>query len=1004
MTHTEHAYGLPLHILSALCALEHQRSPERRLNEKLEAWEIALKASQTQWEAYSERQARRWNMLWRHWNEQAESSLERWESKGMINAEQAQRLLALQPLLKGCASGPARQPQALLSCLERPLNSLEHKIQVQAIQIESITYGVAASDFHFLNGAPSTAQKATAQLALQSLEAALQALMEDFEPQAFRVNARYDEHFPINDNSIRLALILAVLNRMSGLNRPGMAAFGAVQSESLSIKAVPAIESAYTRIDACFDAGVKHLLLPADQILRHHPGSGVELTAVTDFQFKYALQDDPQDLMHIYRVDTLQTACEVLFGAQRQEALAQLRRPQGESSDFAPVQISHDSRLKLVVLSQSQVQAPSSPPAEEQTQLWPQLYNALRPQCPDTLRLRLEPTGLLSWTWDDPGLSQKSLQLLHERAQKQFPEWALQSQLGVVMRSPAELANWKESAQQALAPELVEILQGLPTETANPDRPEHKASAPAPIVIEPALDRLLTRALHPTSDIGSELPNPTLAWHSMLYIEQSQIETQPPKVQSQWKKHLLQYLQELSDCAALVQQGLMLRLKRGYLLLIPHFDLRLLRLLGHLFEDLSALQAKSSQPEKWKLKAVLQLELLPLDTEQGQAQVTESCLDRVEGMAYLGADGHILLSQSSAEIWSTHPEFPRDALQPCGHYDLSANLSEEICLFVHGKLGNPEPPLRLPVALRPEPETSAAAVGPSDAELLGEAHFRKIAARHGPVADSEINIDTMSPQVRDLILRALEHPGQFFFTRPVRYVYNQLGMIFRLILPGHYLMGSAPQEPGRSEDETQHMVRLDEAFYVMTTPVTQFQWEQVMGENPAYFKEPEAPVENVSWKDVQDFIQALQGRSQGQYRLPTEAEWEYCCRAGSSGAHGLPEADDRLEDFAWFHDNSDRGYPLKRTHPVATRQPNAWGLYDFHGNVWEWVKDWYGPYPEHLLNNPQGPFHGEERVIRGGRWNSSASGCRCALRSALPPETREAGNLGFRLIYVPTRS
>jgi formylglycine-generating enzyme required for sulfatase activity len=210
---------------------------------------------------------------------------------------------------------------------------------------------------------------------------------------------------------------------------------------------------------------------------------------------------------------------------------------------------------------------------------------------------------------------------------------------------------------------------------------------------------------------------------------------------------------------------------------------------------------------------------------------------------------------------------------------------------------------------------------------------------------------------------------------------------FVLIPAGEFLMGS---ENGDSNERPIHRVWISRDFEMGKYPVTQAQWEAVMGSNPSHFNGADRPVEKVSWNDVQRFIDKLnQWDSKYQYRLPTEAEWEYACRAGSTGDY----AGD-LEAMAWYFDKSGDG-----THPVGQKQPNAWGLYDMHGNVWEWVQDWYdsGYYAQSPAADPQGPTSGSHQVLRGGGWDGYAQNCRSAARDSGSPADRY-GSLGLRLV------
>jgi formylglycine-generating enzyme required for sulfatase activity len=161
-----------------------------------------------------------------------------------------------------------------------------------------------------------------------------------------------------------------------------------------------------------------------------------------------------------------------------------------------------------------------------------------------------------------------------------------------------------------------------------------------------------------------------------------------------------------------------------------------------------------------------------------------------------------------------------------------------------------------------------------------------------------------------------------------------------------------------------------------------------MGWNRSEFKGPDHPVENVTWDDVQEFISKLNARKTGYtYRLPSEAEWEYACRAGSTGTNA-----EKLEDTAWYLKNSG-----KRTHPVAQKQPNAWGVYDMQGNVCEWVQDYFAPYSSGPAADPQGPPDGSGRVVRGCGWGGIDRICTPAFRDALSTVRRD-GALGFRLV------
>ena len=223
---------------------------------------------------------------------------------------------------------------------------------------------------------------------------------------------------------------------------------------------------------------------------------------------------------------------------------------------------------------------------------------------------------------------------------------------------------------------------------------------------------------------------------------------------------------------------------------------------------------------------------------------------------------------------------------------------------------------------------------------------------------------------------------------------NSIGMEFVLIPAGTFMMGLPDSDPDSARDEKPaHQVTLSQAFYLGKYPVTQAQWEAVMGTNPSRFKGAGRPVERVSWNDVQAFMQKLNEREGvDHYRLPTEAQWEYACRAGSSTRYHFGDDAARLGDYAWYDENSD-----DQTHPVGQKQPNAWGLYDMHGNVWEWVQDWYAGYTANPMTDPIGPTSGAVRVLRGGFWSDPARFMRAGGRYA-DDAVDCLGAMGFRCL------
>ena len=225
---------------------------------------------------------------------------------------------------------------------------------------------------------------------------------------------------------------------------------------------------------------------------------------------------------------------------------------------------------------------------------------------------------------------------------------------------------------------------------------------------------------------------------------------------------------------------------------------------------------------------------------------------------------------------------------------------------------------------------------------------------------------------------------------------------FVLIRGGECTMGSPTYEPERQSNETQHQVRVSD-FYIGKYAVTQAEWESVTGTNPSHFKGANLPVEQVSWDDCQAFIQALNRKTGQTYRLPTEAEWEYACRAGTTtpfNTGGNLTTEQANYDGNYPYNNNRKGQYRKQTVAVDSFEPNAWGLYNMHGNVWEWCSDWYGEYESGCVETPVGSKSGSPRVIRGGGWGGPAGSCRSAYRRGSPPGNRNDG-VGFRLVFVP---
>ncbi|MBO4715522.1 MAG: SUMF1/EgtB/PvdO family nonheme iron enzyme, partial [Verrucomicrobia bacterium] len=233
------------------------------------------------------------------------------------------------------------------------------------------------------------------------------------------------------------------------------------------------------------------------------------------------------------------------------------------------------------------------------------------------------------------------------------------------------------------------------------------------------------------------------------------------------------------------------------------------------------------------------------------------------------------------------------------------------------------------------------------------------------------------------------------------------------IEPGTFMMGSPEDELGAGGDETRHKVTLTQGYWLGKYEVTQEQYEAVMGENPSRFKGADLPVENVSWNDAMAFCAKLTeiekdaGRLPAgyEYTLPTEAQWEYACRAGTTTAFNngtnietieqINGECPNLDEIGWYWCNS-----ASKTHPAGQKLPNAWGLYDMHGNVFEWCLDWYEEnYPTSAVTDPTGPETGEYRVLRGGSYYDYANYCRSAYRYFYA----DAGwaHFGFRVALAP---
>ena len=239
------------------------------------------------------------------------------------------------------------------------------------------------------------------------------------------------------------------------------------------------------------------------------------------------------------------------------------------------------------------------------------------------------------------------------------------------------------------------------------------------------------------------------------------------------------------------------------------------------------------------------------------------------------------------------------------------------------------------------------------------------------------------------------------------WIIEDIGLEMVYCPAGSFMMGSPlteqdieEQYDDEQDDELQHLVIISKDFYIGKFPITQKQYKSLIGNNPSYFKGVNNPVECINWYEAKEFCQKLNSLYKDKlpigynFSLPTEAQWEYACRAGTTSFfnNGNNSSSDEL---AWYYDNSN-----KTTHPVGQKKPNAWGIYDMHGNVWEWCEDWYGDYPNYTITNPIGISNGTERVLRGGCW--LGSDCYSALRFNYYPDYKK-NIIGFRVALVPIK-
>jgi uncharacterized protein (TIGR02996 family) len=249
----------------------------------------------------------------------------------------------------------------------------------------------------------------------------------------------------------------------------------------------------------------------------------------------------------------------------------------------------------------------------------------------------------------------------------------------------------------------------------------------------------------------------------------------------------------------------------------------------------------------------------------------------------------------------------------------------------------------------------------------------------------------LEDRLRSLVAAGVKPVGPFWT--------NSIGMKLAWVPAGTFLMGSPTSEEGRGHDEGRHQVTLTEGLWVAVHPVTQACWRAVMGNKPSYHQGDDLPVDAVSWDDCQQFLGQLSEQDGNTYRLPTEAEWEFACRAGTTtpfyfGKTISTEEANYSGNFPYG--KAEKGLCRGKTTPVGTCPANAFGLHDMHGNVDEWCFDRHADYPQENANNPQGPQEGERRVVRGGSFNYRARHVRSATRNMYRPTSR-SHFVGFRV-------
>ncbi len=344
-----------------------------------------------------------------------------------------------------------------------------------------------------------------------------------------------------------------------------------------------------------------------------------------------------------------------------------------------------------------------------------------------------------------------------------------------------------------------------------------------------------------------------------------------------------------------------------------------------------------------------------------------------------------------------------------------ANFREGVSMLTRGRAG--EANSRLDKLARSRPTSAGAAVALAAAQAMNRdlSGRKKSVARSARLRPWDVGLAELSQRLAQTAPPAptpappppAPPPAPRTDARPQpqrpagTLVANALGMKFAWIPPGRFRMGSPPDEPQRRDDETLHWVTLTKGFWLGIYPVTQAQWQAVMHDNPSRFEGDDLPVEQIAWRDAAAFCRAL-GKQDGRtYRLPTEAEWEYACRAGTTTTFHFGDAistDLANYDGTHSYPGGKRGLYRKETTPGGRFPSNGWVLFDMHGNVREWCQDWYaGSHPSEDITDPQGGESGGFRVLRGGSWRDHPAECRAAARHPRGPAIRD-DNVGCRVV------